>query len=149
MRGRQRHGFHGAHLHRSRQEEQAEPVRHSEVGPASSAWPEQPSLIYSAPLAHRVCFYMVSAVDKSPRVHISQCNSQPRKRQRLRRSRESGGGQRKASEQKHSRRAAAGRKTLIVAGVCARWAGTCVAVGWVWLREELAAQPRQRGQFIH
>lgn len=31
---------------------------------------------------------------------------------------------------------------------CACWAGTCVAVGWVSLIEELAAQPRQRGQFI-
>lgn len=53
--------------------------------------------------------------------------------------------------QKHSRRAGAGRKTLIVAGVCVKGKvqGGDVGVGWVSVIEELAAQPRRTGQFIH
>lgn len=107
----------------------------------------QPYLL-SAASAQSVLLHGQCGRQISPCPH-QRVHSQPRKRQRLRRSRESGGGQRKASEQKRSRRAAAGRKTLIVAGVCAGRGRTCVAVGWVSLIEVLAAQLHQRGQFIY
>lgn len=147
MRRRRRHRFHGAHLHRSRQEEQAEPGATRQLGPASTACPEQPCLFSAASaqsvLLHGQCGRQISPCPHQP-VH-----SQPRKRQRLKRSRESGGGQREASEQKHSQRAAASRQKNTFCCECVCWAGTYAAVGWVSLIDELAAQPRQRGQFIH